>query len=281
MLARCCGLLIRRSWVRAPRGAPAASPGSHDQVGPVHRWPSRRRRRPHRRRARAVGRRCPARTRTGHASRGLPVLEADLENGPLHEAMSDTGGDLGRAAGAVTGRRVESKRTAYLASRWEVDTVSFVAAPTPMTIGEAFLRLIDAGIDRMGIGCRSTPAVLGLAEDPAEASGGQGSRSRHGKRLLIRGRTRHPRRLPVRAPDLPAASSGGRVAGTSCARPHGSGATRRPDPHDNLFTRDKLVWSDAFAPRSLSTAPERARSPRTHVRTAPLLPLSTSSAWLR
>lgn len=34
-----------------------------------------------------------------------------------------------------------------------------------------FLRLIDAGIDRMGIGYRTTPVVLGLTEDPAADSG--------------------------------------------------------------------------------------------------------------
>ncbi len=39
---------------------------------------------------------------------------------------------------------------------------------------EHFLRLIDMGIDRMGVGYRSTPVVLGLTEAPAQtgASGG-------------------------------------------------------------------------------------------------------------
>jgi deoxyribose-phosphate aldolase len=38
---------------------------------------------------------------------------------------------------------------------------------------EHFLRLIDAGIDRMGIGYRSTPVVLGISGDaPAAAAGG-------------------------------------------------------------------------------------------------------------
>lgn len=36
---------------------------------------------------------------------------------------------------------------------------------------EHFLRLIDAGIDRMGIGYRSTPVVLGIAEDSAASAG--------------------------------------------------------------------------------------------------------------
>jgi deoxyribose-phosphate aldolase len=36
---------------------------------------------------------------------------------------------------------------------------------------EHFLRLIDAGIDRMGIGYRSTPVVLGILVDDAAATG--------------------------------------------------------------------------------------------------------------
>lgn len=38
-------------------------------------------------------------------------------------------------------------------------------------IRDHFLRLIDAGIDRMGIGYRSTPTVLGLTNDAAPAAG--------------------------------------------------------------------------------------------------------------
>jgi deoxyribose-phosphate aldolase len=37
---------------------------------------------------------------------------------------------------------------------------------------EHFLRLIDAGIDRMGIGYRSTPVVLGLSTDGSAVGGG-------------------------------------------------------------------------------------------------------------
>jgi deoxyribose-phosphate aldolase len=40
---------------------------------------------------------------------------------------------------------------------------------------EHFLRLIDAGIDRMGIGYRSTPVVLGLTVDASAAAGGAAS----------------------------------------------------------------------------------------------------------
>ncbi|MGL5910056.1 MAG: hypothetical protein ACRCZP_08640, partial [Phycicoccus sp.] len=36
---------------------------------------------------------------------------------------------------------------------------------------EHFLRLVDAGIDRMGIGYRSTPVVLGITDDGSVSSG--------------------------------------------------------------------------------------------------------------
>jgi GntR family transcriptional regulator len=88
-----------------------------------------------------------------------PVLQADLEHGSLHQALADLGRQMGRATGFVTarlatteearllglevpaallvenrlitdvsGRPVESTQTAYVASRWAIDTGSFVAA---------------------------------------------------------------------------------------------------------------------------------------------------------
>ena len=90
-----------------------------------------------------------------------PVLEADLEAGSLHQALSKLGRRLGRATGYVTarlatpeearelglalpsallvearlitdtsGRPVESTQSAYVGSRWVIDTGSFVAAPS-------------------------------------------------------------------------------------------------------------------------------------------------------
>lgn len=91
-----------------------------------------------------------------------PVLEADLERGSLHRALADLGRELGRATGQVTariatedearlllidspaallvetrlisdtsGRAVESTETAYVGSRWILDTGSFVAPVSP------------------------------------------------------------------------------------------------------------------------------------------------------
>ncbi|MFT3877102.1 MAG: deoxyribose-phosphate aldolase [Propioniciclava sp.] len=49
---------------------------------------------------------------------------------------------------------------------------SFVKGSGSIRDREHFLRLIDAGIDRMGIGYRSTPVVLGVTEDAAPAGSG-------------------------------------------------------------------------------------------------------------
>lgn len=88
------------------------------------------------------------------------VLEADLEHGSLHQALADLGREMGRATGYVTARMataeeamalelttpaallvetrlisdvanrpVEHTETAYVASRWAIDTGVFVAAP--------------------------------------------------------------------------------------------------------------------------------------------------------
>jgi GntR family transcriptional regulator len=90
------------------------------------------------------------------------VLDADLENGSLHPALSDLGRRLGRASGFVTarlasleeaellgrplptallvearlitdigGRPVERTQTAHVGSRWVIDTGSFVAPVSP------------------------------------------------------------------------------------------------------------------------------------------------------
>lgn len=87
------------------------------------------------------------------------VLDADLEHGSLHQALADLGREMGRATGYVTarlasteearlldltvpaallvesrlitdraGRPMESTETAYVGSRWVIDTGSFVAA---------------------------------------------------------------------------------------------------------------------------------------------------------
>lgn len=91
------------------------------------------------------------------------VLDADLEHGSLHQALASLGRELGRATGYVTarmataeearllalsmpaallvetrlitdseGRSVESTQSAYVGSRWVIDTGSFVA-PTGTT----------------------------------------------------------------------------------------------------------------------------------------------------
>jgi len=89
-----------------------------------------------------------------------PVLEFDLERGSLHAALASLGRRLGRATGYVTarlasveegelldltvpaallvetrlitdvnGRPVESTETAYVGSRWVIDTGAFVPSP--------------------------------------------------------------------------------------------------------------------------------------------------------
>ncbi|MGL5852611.1 MAG: GntR family transcriptional regulator, partial [Phycicoccus sp.] len=94
------------------------------------------------------------------------VLDADLEQGSLHQVLAEAGRELGRASGQVTariaapqearlldvespaallvetrlvrdlsGRAVESTQTAYVASRWVLDTGSFVAPVRPR-VGE-------------------------------------------------------------------------------------------------------------------------------------------------
>ena len=86
------------------------------------------------------------------------VLQADLERGSLHRALADLGREMGRATGYVTarlatqdeaalleidmpaallvesrvitdlnGKIVESTKSAYVGSRWVIDTGSFVA----------------------------------------------------------------------------------------------------------------------------------------------------------
>jgi GntR family transcriptional regulator len=98
--------------------------------------------------------------RTALPGEFAPVLEADLERGSLHQALADLGREMGRASGYVTarlatseearlldqappvallvetrlitdrsGRPVESTESAYVGSRWVMDTGSFVAAP--------------------------------------------------------------------------------------------------------------------------------------------------------
>lgn len=95
-----------------------------------------------------------------------PVLQADLEQGSLHRALADLGRDMGRASGYVTarlathdeaqllgvevpaallvesrtitdttGRIIENTRSAYVGSRWVIDTGSFVAPVTPSDAG--------------------------------------------------------------------------------------------------------------------------------------------------
>lgn len=90
------------------------------------------------------------------------VLDADLEHGSLHKALADMGRQMGRASGYVTarlastdeaellglaapaallvesrlitdlaGRPVESTQSAYVGSRWVIDTGSFVASVSP------------------------------------------------------------------------------------------------------------------------------------------------------
>lgn len=90
-----------------------------------------------------------------------PVLQADLERGSLHRALANLGRVLGRARGYVTarlatpeeatlldipapaallvetrtitddtGRTIENTQSAYVGSRWVIDTGSFVA-PVP------------------------------------------------------------------------------------------------------------------------------------------------------
>lgn len=91
-----------------------------------------------------------------------PVLQADLEQGSLHRALADLGRQMGRASGYVTarlatndeahllgvelpaallvesrtitdttGRIIENTQSAYVGSRWVIDTGSFVAPVTP------------------------------------------------------------------------------------------------------------------------------------------------------
>lgn len=98
--------------------------------------------------------------RTALPGEFAPVLEADLERGSLHQALADLGRQMGRASGYVTarlatneearlldlvvpaallvetrlvtdlaGRPIESTESAYVGSRWVMDTGSFVAAP--------------------------------------------------------------------------------------------------------------------------------------------------------
>lgn len=90
------------------------------------------------------------------------VLQADLEQGSLHRALANLGREMGRASGYVTarlatndeaqllgvgvptallvesrtitdttGRIIESTQSAYIGSRWVIDTGSFVAPVTP------------------------------------------------------------------------------------------------------------------------------------------------------
>lgn len=97
--------------------------------------------------------------RTALPGEFAPVLQADLATGSLHQALADLGRRLGRASGYVTarlateeeaglldlpspaallvetrlitdnaGRPVESTQSAYVGSRWVIDTGSFVAA---------------------------------------------------------------------------------------------------------------------------------------------------------
>lgn len=98
--------------------------------------------------------------RTALPGEFAPVLDADLEQGSLHQALAGLGRQMGRASGYVTarlatteearlldlaapaallvetrlitdlsGRPVESTESAYVGSRWVMDTGSFVASP--------------------------------------------------------------------------------------------------------------------------------------------------------